>query len=142
MTDNPWIEFVVPGAPVPQPRHRHSGKSFGRGAKSYIPSDHAVHAYKDHVRLAVMQAWRGRAMRGGIELEAEFVFARPKSAGCGDRLPHTVRPDVDNLQKALMDALNEVAWLDDSQVCSVGSRKWVAATGEKPHVRFRIRPLP
>ena len=35
----------------------------------------------------------------------------------------TVRPDIDNLNKIIMDALNEVAYLDDKQVVAVISEK-------------------
>jgi len=30
---------------------------------------------------------------------------------------HTARPDGDNILKIVCDALNEILWLDDSQVC-------------------------
>jgi len=30
---------------------------------------------------------------------------------------HTARPDSDNILKIVCDALNEILWLDDSQIC-------------------------
>jgi Holliday junction resolvase RusA-like endonuclease len=42
-----------------------------------------------------------------------------------DGLPYAKRPDFDNLAKLINDALNGVAWLDDSQICSFYSCKLV-----------------
>ena len=36
---------------------------------------------------------------------------------------HTKRPDVDNLQKSVMDALNGVLWEDDAIVFAVVAQK-------------------
>ena len=50
----------------------------------------------------------------------DLVFARPKShlrkTGLAKDAPRYPRPDVDNATKAVLDALNGVAWEDDSQV--------------------------
>ena len=35
------------------------------------------------------------------------------------KLLHTSRPDCDNLAKAVLDALNTVAYKDDSQICEI-----------------------
>lgn len=42
-----------------------------------------------------------------------------------DGLPYTKRPDFDNCCKLINDALNGVAWLDDSQICAFFSCKLV-----------------
>lgn len=36
---------------------------------------------------------------------------------------HGQRPDVDNIQKAIMDACNQVVWPDDSAVCQITAEK-------------------
>ena len=80
-------------------------------------------------------AWTARAaMRGkqptslpvGVTITA--CFALPKTASKKDRetLPGTFRdkkPDLDNIEKLVNDALNGVVWLDDKQVVSQTSRK-------------------
>lgn len=37
--------------------------------------------------------------------------------------PHTIRPDVDNLAKAVLDALNGVAYVDDSLIYKITCEK-------------------
>lgn len=57
----------------------------------------------------------------------DFVFARPKShmrkTGIAKDAPQLPRPDIDNLEKAVLDALNGVAYEDDSQVACVTKEK-------------------
>ena len=49
-----------------------------------------------------------------------------------DRIKPTSRPDIDNYAKAVLDALDSVAYQDDSQVIALTVRLWYAAS---PHVR-------
>ncbi len=54
---------------------------------------------------------------------------------------HAQKPDRDNLDKAVMDALKGLAWNDDSQVCAGKIEKFIAAGDEQPHVLIRIVEL-
>lgn len=50
----------------------------------------------------------------------------PTKAGClkiANQIKHTKKPDFDNLAKAAVDALNGIAWVDDSQICEASVRK-------------------
>lgn len=49
------------------------------------------------------------------------------------------KPDWDNIGKVVCDALNGVAWLDDSQVVDARVRKRFAEGDEVPHLRVIIR---
>lgn len=51
------------------------------------------------------------------------------------------KPDADNLAKAVLDALNGVAYDDDSQVCHLTVSKRFANPGEDPGCTITIRPL-
>jgi Holliday junction resolvase RusA-like endonuclease len=54
---------------------------------------------------------------------------------------HTGKPDVDNLAKALYDALKGIVWRDDSQIVQSFSDKLIAAGDEQPRVEVSIVEL-
>lgn len=111
------ITFEVPGEPVPQPRPRVSTR--GGFARAYVPKKHAVHAYRDAVAAAARAAGAGTHGEP-VSVVIDLVFARPKShmrkSGVKPDAPVLPRADIDNTAKAVLDALNGVAWDDDSQV--------------------------
>jgi Holliday junction resolvase RusA-like endonuclease len=137
------IKFRIPGLPVAQPRQRQSfarigGKSF---ARNYTPAKHPVNDFKALARMAAGMAYDGPPLLNAVEIQVVFVFARPKNVlkrhGTG-RLPHVSKPDLDNVLKALLDALNGVVFMDDSQVNVARVEKWKAAVGEQPHTLVRL----
>ena len=68
-----------------------------------------------------------------------MVWQRPKShlrkSGVKPDAPSIPRPDVDNAAKAVLDALNGVAWEDDSQVERLGVEK---SYGQEARTTVRI----
>ena len=72
-----------------------------------------------------------------IEIEARYQipksYPQKKAAACaaGEVLP-LVKPDVDNISKAVLDALLGIAYKDDSSVVRVLTRKRYAARDEEP----------
>ena len=42
--------------------------------------------------------------------------------------PYTKKPDADNLAKAILDALNGMAYPDDAQIVNLKVRKWYGET--------------
>ena len=110
------ITFSVPGDPVPQPRPRVS--TAGGFARAYVPAKHPVHAYRQAVAAAAL--WAGLTKTGDpLNVVIDFVFRRPKShmnkGGVKPTAPTLPRPDVDNLAKAVLDALKPVIG-DDTNV--------------------------
>lgn len=75
-----------------------------------------------------------------LMLSARFVFPIPKSVSKKKRIEmidkhHVNRPDTDNCLKAILDALNGVAFPDDSAVSLIyGEKKY----GEYPHIDITI----
>lgn len=69
-----------------------------------------------------------------VEVRLHFFFARQRH-----RLgPHAQRPDLDNLVKLVLDALNGVAWADDGQVSHViASKSRIAVTEPQTIVEVR-----
>ena len=103
------ITFSVPGEPVPQPRPRVSTR--GGFARAYVPKTHAVHAYRHSLAAAAQDA--GLSDTGEpLSVVIDAVFVRPKShmrkSGVKPDAPKLPRPDVDNIAKACLDALQDV----------------------------------
>jgi len=121
------ITFTVPGDPVPQPRVRVSTR--GGFARAYVPSKHPVHDYR--TQLAVAARLAGLTPTGEpLDVVIDAVFERPKShllkKGVKATAPKLPRPDVDNVAKAVLDALQDVMG-DDSLVARlVVEKSWGA----------------
>jgi Holliday junction resolvase RusA-like endonuclease len=110
------VTFTVAGQPVPQPRPRVS--TAGGFARAYVPGKHPVHAYRKAIAVAAQAA--GLTQTGEVlNVVIDAVFERPKShlrkSGVRPDAPRLPRPDVDNLAKAVLDALQDVMG-DDSLV--------------------------
>lgn len=129
------ITFSVPGDPVPQPRPRVStAGGFGR---AYVPKQHPVHAYRQAVAAAARAA--GLTQTGEpLNVVIDCVFERPKShltkAGVKATAPRLPRPDVDNLGKAVLDALQDVMG-DDTHVSRLVVEK---SYGQEARTTVRI----
>ena len=141
------VEVWVPGVPIAQPRHlvRSRVARGGRFAPvHYLPNGHPVRAYKQQVRLAAAKKI-AEPYDGPVRLVLEFVLPRPKAMVWKNKVMHRTwhckKPDADNLAKAVMDALQSVAWNDDSQVSELLIAKVIAGGNEEPGVRVVIEPL-
>lgn len=142
------IVFCVPAVPVAQPRQRHrivSTKLGGTFVSNYTPTKAPVNAFKATVRLAAATTHYGRPLEGPLRLDAEFVFPRPSNLRWKRRaMPrqrHWKKPDRDNCEKALLDAMRGLMFLDDAQVCDGSIQKWIAAGDEQPHVKVTLTIL-
>jgi len=126
--------------PVAQPRQRHA--LIGGHVRNYTPADHPVQAYKAAVMLAARQAGVDKPMEGPLCVDIDFYLPRPKRLmrrkDPAGPIPHTARPDRDNLEKATTDALKGLAWRDDSQICDGRVRKWYAEKDGSPRVEITI----
>jgi Holliday junction resolvase RusA-like endonuclease len=66
---------------------------------------------------------KGPPMSGPLQVDMEFYFVKPKSA---KRTHHTVKPDVDNVVKAVLDNGNGIIWEDDRQIVKITASKCYA----------------
>jgi Holliday junction resolvase RusA-like endonuclease len=129
------IAFTVPGDPVPQPRPRVSTR--GGFARAYVPASHPVHAFRQAVALSATIAGLG-PITEPIQVCVISVFQRPKSHMTGRGVikataPRLPRPDVDNLAKAVLDALGD--FFDDTLVESLQVSK---SYGDVAHTKVVI----
>ncbi len=139
---NECFDLFVRGVPKPQGRPRIVRF---RNGKAGLKDPETSRDWKNYIRLAVAEAWQGRPWHEGVELELEFYLPIPKSwskkkqlAALDGRLRPTGRPDVDNLAKAVVDALMGIALEDDSQVVSLFTGKYYSTL---PGVKIRIRRI-
>lgn len=117
------VMFTVYGKPQPKQRPRFSKYS----GVVYTPSD--THKYEARVRKAYLdQRSKMITESGAVWAIIKCYFPIPKSATKrrremmmqGRRRPTTrTSGDADNLAKSILDALNGVAYKDDSQVVSL-----------------------
>ena len=118
------MKIFVSGEPIAQPRVKVSTK--GGFARAYTERDHPIHAYKQAIRLAYINAG-GEVLEGPVEIRIVCWFDRPKGHSKKQRQhqePKTKKPDLDNVGKAILDALNEIAYNDDGQVYRLTVEKW------------------
>ena len=134
------LKFHIPGDPVAQPRPRvYKSRTVSNPAR--------VKQWKKTVATYALQAaweagWSAEADMP-LHLSALFLMPRPKSMPKrrADREHMVVRPDLDNLVKALKDACNEILWVDDSQVAAMSIAKQRAALGEATGVFVTVHTL-
>lgn len=134
------IRFTIPGDPVGKGRPRLMRTKAG-GVHIHTPD--ATLRFEERVRYAALAAG-ARPLEGPLAMEIRCFFALPKSR-CRKRKPRgqewkTSIPDLDNLIKAIADALNGLAFADDSQVVQVVARKFVAAQGEPARTHVAVYP--
>ena len=144
----PEINFWAPAVPIAQPRQRTRVMRIGKRAvaQNYTPADSPVNAFKATVRAAFAQSYSGPPLDGPLTASISFLFPRPTAKQWTTKaMPrewHDKKPDVDNLIKAVLDALNGLAFQDDKQVVQLGMvQKLICAGDETPGVRIVIRRL-
>ena len=132
------FQFFVDHAPVPQPRHRVT--RWG----SYIDPDHPVHSLKALAQMCYRQAG-GKILEGPLECEIISTFGRPQNLITKRKPMHQEwyprKCDADNLAKAILDALNGVAWQDDRQVTRLVCEKRMACDLANGWMKITIRKL-
>lgn len=127
------IKFEVLGTPVGKSRPKFS--TANGHAVAYTPAKTAN--YETLVRLSYQQQIGCFMFDKDIPLRAiiRAFFPIPKSTSKKKReqmeagkIRHTKKCDADNIAKACLDALNGIAFYDDSQVCELSISKFYGYT--------------
>ncbi len=119
------VSFRIDGDAVAKGRPR-----FTRGGQSYTPKKSAH--WEAFAKLKAVEAMAGEPpMVGPVRLDLHVWLAVPRSwsrrrttRALEGTIRPTSRPDLDNFEKAVLDAFNGVVFRDDSQVVEV--HKWKA----------------
>lgn len=128
------LDVRVYGLPVAQGRPR-AFRAPGGHVRLYDPA--TSRDWKRTVLAQVLAVKPERPADGPVAMTLVFVLPRPKSLP--KRVEHpTTRPDLDNLTKAIKDALRGVVYRDDSQVVQLAARK---VYGAAPGVEIRVAPV-
>lgn len=118
-----FFTFSIEGKPVGKGRPRFWG---GRAVTPQKTRD-----YEKQIRKAYIDAggvMHEKALSVHVNVMAYFVPPQSstkkfKASVESGKVPYTKKPDVDNILKIALDALNGVAWLDDALVVGVSADK-------------------
>lgn len=115
------MQFTVYGQPQGKARARTFYDKRSRSMRSVTPEK--TTSYEDLVRWSYKAAGGEYLGEDPIEVEIIAGYEIPKSwsmkkkqEALDDHIRPTVKPDLDNIAKAILDALNGVAFKDDNQV--------------------------
>jgi Holliday junction resolvase RusA-like endonuclease len=115
----------------PKPKPSVKVRCVGKIGMTYYPKEFQDY-YADIGRQ--LPATDSTPIEGPVKVLVSFVVSRPKTTS----LP-VPKPDIDNFQKALFDAITHAGiWKDDSQVAKVEAEKRWTAPGEEPHIEIEI----
>ncbi len=135
------VEFFVPGIPVA----KGSAKAFynKKAGRAFVTQDNLEKQKPWASLISVKAESAGLALSdSAVHVALIFNMPRPKAHfGSGGKLKpgapmfHKSKPDVDKISRCVLDALTSIAYLDDSQVCSLYAQKMYSDT---PGVLIKI----
>lgn len=130
------MTIVVDINPIAKGRPRF----FRRGKHVGVITPGKTRAYENTLIDALKRANVKRPLSGPVSLNLTFYMPIPasrkriKGIGSG-AVPHSIKPDLDNLIKAATDAANGILWEDDSQIACVLAAKYYS---DKPRIVYYI----
>jgi Holliday junction resolvase RusA-like endonuclease len=128
---------IVP--PLPPAIRRH------HTVRMYSPAE--VRKWQAEARFLASKAMEDKnPLKGQLIVDIAVYLAPPMSMSkkkldlaLAGRIRPITRPDCDNYAKSTLDALNQIVWLDDSQIVTLTVSKWYA---EKPRVVVHVNEIP
>lgn len=98
---------------------------FTRTGHAYTPE--TTRAYENALAVLVREQFTMEPFTGPLAVSITFYMpTKDKKRWVGS---HTMRPDLDNLCKAVVDALNGIVWQDDAIITRMIIEKTWARTG-------------
>ncbi len=138
------MKFTINIEPMASPRPKFSNR--GGFVKAYMPKDYMN--WKKQFLLA-WSIYRSEKLAQGKPLSVKIgFFIKPpdsiakvkKNAAAleAETMPVVKKPDIDNLQKSVLDALNGYAWHDDNQISDIYAKKRYSL---RPRVEIEIESM-
>lgn len=115
------MTFEVPGEPIPKGSWRLRNGRF-------VPDNARLRAWEQAVSLlsaSRMRQMRWEPLTGPVRVTLRFGLERPATV---KRERPCVKPDLDKLIRAVLDALTGIAFRDDGQVTAITATKSYAPT--------------
>ena len=139
------VRFTVPGAPKGKARARTTVR--GRGGKSFSYTPEQTVLYENLIKSCYRQEASGMIFNDGQPLKVTIIAYYPivksiskkkKQQMLDDLMFPTKKPDIDNIAKSILDALNKLAYRDDTQVVTLHMEKHYA---NEPRVEVEIEEI-
>lgn len=134
--DPPVLSLRVEGHPKSQGSLR---ALIPRGqTQPIVVDDNAkpLREWRRAIEKAARDTWTGPPIHGGVAVNLAFHLARPQRPS---NLYPIVRPDVDKLTRAVLDALTKArVWRDDCQVVQLHATKVYETSSTAPGVLIRL----
>lgn len=110
------MKFIVNGKPT--------GKGRPRLSRWGVYSPSKTVAYENLVKFSYLQATDDKLVNCAIKIEIWAYFEPPKSISKKKYneligKAYTKKPDIDNIGKSILDALNGIAYEDDNQIAEL-----------------------
>lgn len=136
------LTFKIPITAVPKSRPRTFTTSRGI-SRTYTPLK--TKNFESKIQMWLKINYQGKPIGGPLSLDLTFFMLIPKSyskkkrSEClsGNAL-HSIKPDLDNLEKSVMDAAEGVLYANDSQIAvKTSTKKW----SEEPLILLTIEEV-
>ena len=130
------ISFTIEGEPTGKGRPRHGKYKTYTPHKTKAAENNIAYFYKVNV---------GHYFEGYVKLKLDLYYSIAKSDSkkkklmkLNNELRPNKKPDIDNVVKLVADALNEVAYKDDTQIIELECRKFYS---DIPRIEITIEDL-
>jgi Holliday junction resolvase RusA-like endonuclease len=137
------IDIEIDGPPIAWQRPGH--KMLRNGEKNVSIIYDKQKKQKEGVKWQMMAQFREEKLTVPLLIDITFRMPIPKGASGALRTQmingifhHMKKPDVDNLTKFVLDCMNDLIFVDDSQICTLYCRKVFSS---QPSTLIRIKPF-
>lgn len=126
------MNFTVEGTPIGKGRPKFARR--GNFVSTYTPTK--TRDYEDLIKLAAGKAMTEKPLETPVAVFVYIVapvlasFSKKRKADCLAGIEKPMKkPDIDNVAKCFLDAMNGIVYVDDTQVVSLHATKVYGTVG-------------